>query len=364
MQDLRRIRSWLRERFPRHPNVYFGVSGTTLLFEALQFEPRTSIIFPGFICPSLPAMALKAGKSVFHVDADPLTLHPKTTAFETFLAHHDASHGAVLLDHSFGYPYPDIARLRKRFPELLIVEDCARALGLSIHGQFPGEHADWVLLSMYKTITGPRNGALLLTKTPLALQEHLSVPVTIRERVAAIRPLRFFYDLAQRRRLGFLPPPCGLKSPDWIPQYGFPGRLCLARFAAELDRFETRSVARSLSAAELVEKLSRIDGLECIRAAESCQLPGHFVSFKMRNRVDRDRTLALLQRNGLFLSRTWDLLPFNYAILAETFPYGHAGSRELWDRIAHIPVRLFLDATRRRRLIEILTSRSRFLNQT
>jgi len=358
MQDFARIQSWLRERFPRHPNIYFGVSGTSLLYEALKFESRTLIIFPAFICPSLPAMALRAGKSVVHLDADPLTLHPKATALETCLAHHDASNCTVLIDHSFGYPFPGLACLRTRFPGLLIVEDCARALGVSIHGRFPGEHSDWVLLSMYKTITGPRNGAVLLTKTPLPLQEHPNVPVTIRERAATIGPLRFFYDLAQRGRRGFLPPPRGLKSPDWTPQYGFPSSLCMARFAAELDRFETRSVARNSIAGELVEKLSGIEGLECIRTAEGCQPAGNFVSFKMRNREDRDRTLSLLQRNGLFLSRTWNLLPLNYEILAETFLDGHAGSRELWDRIAHIPVRLFLSETRRRRLIQALNLRS------
>lgn len=357
MHSLEQIRNRLLEHFPHHSYVYFGVSGTTLLFEALRSEPRRTAVFPAFICPSIPAMALAAGKSVLHVDVDPSTMHPDPNSLETCLSRGPVSNCALLINHSFGYPFPGLGRLRSAFPELLIIEDCARALGVSIGNRNPGEHSDWILLSMYKTIDGSRNGAVLLSRTPLDLKEHPAAAVTFRERAATVGPLRFVHDLAHRRRARFAPPSGGFSAPNWIPQYGSPNRLCLDRFVEELDRLEHRAARRRQIAIDLREALSPIDGIECIRWSHQCKPAAHFVSFRMRHRQDRDHTLVRLQKQGLFLSRTWNLVPANYECFTKTFWNGHHGSTDLWNRIAHIPVRLFLDEDRRRRLLEALRER-------
>jgi dTDP-4-amino-4,6-dideoxygalactose transaminase len=357
MRQQDRLQGWLKERFPQHPYHYFGVSGTTLLFEALNLEQRTSMVLPAFICPSLSAMAMWAGKTVTHIDADPETMLPKLSTLDAYLWTQAASECVLLIDHSFGYPFAAMEELRRRFPELLIVEDCVRALGVSIGGTFPGEHADWILLSMYKTITGPRNGAVLLSRKPLGLQPYPQARVTIRERAATIAPLRFFYDLAQRQRRWSTGPPGGLKAPVWTPEYGSPSELCLSRFVAEIERVEQRRSERDSIAEELFENLGAIKTVERVPTAEGSTTAGHFVSFRMRTRQDRDSLLASLQRSGLFLSRTWERLPLNYEIFAKTFPAGSAGSRELQERIVHIPTRLFAGVKERRRLIQALRSR-------
>ncbi len=296
MQDLFQVHGWLREHFPQHPHIYFGVSGTTLLHEALKTEGRTSVIMPAFICPGLSEMAARAGKQVIHIDSDPQTLHPDLAQLETQLACQDASETIVLIDHTFGYPFPGLAGLRRKFPQLLIIEDCARGLGTRINGHFPGRHADWILLSMYKTILGSTKGAVLLTRTPVPLTDGRSTRATLRERAATIRPVRFIHDLWKRRHPDFGARPSGLISSA-----------------------------------------------------------NHFVSFTVRPDKMRDRILTALHGKGFFLYRTWNVVPAHYRRFSGTFPSEHRGSEYLADHIVHVSVNLFVDCKQHRQLIPALS---------
>lgn len=356
MTDVSRIRGWLREHYPDHPHAHFGLSGAALLYDALRAQRRRTIVLPAFICPNISAMAACAGMSVIHMDTRRGTMHPDQRQLEAYLAKQAASETVVLMDHSFGYPFDGLANLRRRFRELLIIEDCVRALGVEARGRNPGEHADWVLLSMYKTIRGSQNGAVLLTRTPAAASCGKRAPVTLRERAATAAPLRFFYDRMQRRRPPFEARPERLGFREWSPQYGLPSELCMARFAAELREFESRARLRQAIAAELTGGLSEISGIECMQPAAGCRTAGHFVSFRIEANRPRDAVLASLYRKGLFLSRTWDILPAQYDSFSGTFPEGHAATDDLAEHVAHIPVRLFLREHERRQLIQELTA--------
>lgn len=357
--ELSRIQGWLRERFPYHPYIYFGLSGAALVHDALKNQHRTCAVMPAFICPSLSEAILSAGMRLIHIDADRidadrLTMHADAATLETYLECGDASDTVLLMDHSFGYPFPGLRHLRLRFPKLLVIEDCARALGARVRGQFPGEHSDWVLLSMYKTILGPRNGAILLTKTPIPARNDRSVRVTVRERAATMTPVRFLNDFLKRTTRGLTPRRIGLTSPGWTPHYGFPSDLCLARFGAELNDFENRACIRNSIAEEFRHGLSRMPGIELIKVASGCQPADHFVSFRIQKAGVRDRILTRLYRRGLFLSGTWPIVPAHYKCFSETFPAGHAASEFLAEHMVHIPVALFHRGRERKRLIRVL----------
>jgi dTDP-4-amino-4,6-dideoxygalactose transaminase len=352
--ELSRVQGWLRERFPNHPHSYFGLSGTTLLYEVLKTQTRASVILPAFICANLSAAAVLAEKRVTHIDADRLTLLPDMAQLETHLAGQDASDTIVLIDHSFGYPFPRLDALRRRIPKLLIIEDCARALGVQICGRSPGEYSDWVLLSMYKTTRGNSNGAILLTKTPILIREGQRTLATVRDRVATVAPLRFIYHLLQRTHPDFGPQRSDLIFPEWTPKYGFPSKLCLTRFAAELREFELRASRRCSITEELTDRLSHVAGVDCIKAAEGCQSAGHFISFRVQKRQARDQILMRLHRKGLFLVRTWNIVPAHYRSFSKTFPSGRANSEHLAEHMLHIPVRLFHSSKERHRLVRAL----------
>ncbi len=348
------VEGWVRERFPHQPLVYFGLSGATLLGEALESLQRSTVVLSAFLCPSLSAMAARAGKRLIHVDADPLTLHPDRRQLESCLERQDPSDTVLLMDHSFGFPFPGLGGLRRRFPDLLIIEDCARALGARVGGEFPGVHADWVLLSMYKTVRGSQNGAVLMSRAPIELREGQKTVASVRERAATVRPLRLVYDWMKRRRPDFELRCGGLPAPEWSPAYGVPSELCVRRFAAELRDFAPRAGLRRSIANELTSALSRIAGIECIGTAPDCEAAGQFVSFRMASRQARDSVLTNLHRRGLFLSRTWDLLPHHYHCFAGTFPCGSEGAQRLAETIAHVTVNLFFSSKHRRDLIRTM----------
>jgi dTDP-4-amino-4,6-dideoxygalactose transaminase len=353
---LSRAEGWLRERFPHHRYIYFGVSGTTMLHDALKSHFRTWVVLPGFLCPNISAAAACAGKQLIHIDADRRTELPDMTQLLSSLASRDASDTALLIDHSFGYPFPAVARLRREFPKLLIIEDLARALGARIKGQYPGEHSDWILFSMYKTVPGSSNGAVLLSNAPLPISHGRRVPTTLRERVARMEPLRSIYRVLQRgtsegfrSRLGQLE----LRFPDWSPTYGFPNDLCLSRFAIELMKLDNQMPIRTAIAEELTDSLSEA-GVDCIKVAEGCQSAGHFVSFAVRQQHGRDEVLTRLSKKGLPMGRSWDIVAAHYRSFQETFPAGHSNSEYLAEHMAHIRVSLYPRTKHRQRLVSEL----------
>jgi len=352
-RDISAVQQWFRERFPRQQHIYFGVSGATLLYEALRAQKQTSVVLPAFICATLSAAAVRARKRVMHIDADRRTQLPDIDELEAYLASQRACDTVLLVDHSFGYPFPELGRLRRRFPELLIIEDCARALGLQIKGELPGCYSDWVLFSMYKTVPASNNGAILLTRTPIDIHQGQRTSATMRERVASIEPLRFLYHELQRRtRPEFRSRTSNLGNcPEWEPAFGLPNRLCVARFARELKSVEAQATLRRSVANELTDKLCEA-GIPCIQPAEGCESAGHFISFRTPNPNARNELLATLHRKGLFLQRTWDIVPAFYGLFAGTFPTGHCHSEHLANNMAHIRVRLYINRDRRNRLVE------------
>jgi dTDP-4-amino-4,6-dideoxygalactose transaminase len=327
-----------------------------MLHDALKSQSQTWVVLPGFLCPNISAAAACAGKQLIHIDADRRTELPDMAQLLSSLASRDASDTALLIDHSFGYPFPAIARLRKEFPQLLIIEDIARALGARINGQYPGEHSDWILFSMYKTVPGSSNGAVLLSNIPLPISQGQRVPTTLRERVARIEPLRSIYRVLRRgtsdgfrSRLGQLE----LRFPDWSPTYGFPNDLCLSRFAAELMKLDNQAPIRSAIAEELTDSLSQA-GINCTEAAEGCQSAGHFVSFGVRQQQGRDQVLTRLCKKGLSIGRSWDIVSAHYRTFHETFPAGHSNSEYLAEHMAHIRVSLYPRTKQRRCLVSEL----------
>jgi dTDP-4-amino-4,6-dideoxygalactose transaminase len=346
----------MREHFPRHPHMYFGVSGTTLLLEAFQQQPRSTVVLPAFICPNISAAAVTAGKRVIHIDARRNTQLPDPAQMETCLAGLDESDTALLIDHSFGYPFANLPELRRRFPKLLIVEDHARALGMKVGGSAPGASADLILFSMYKTIPGSSSGAVLLSTTPLRIEEGPRLAPTVRERVATIPPLKYAYHLMQRFRSSELRSRVRDKEarfPQWTPQHGLPSELCCTRFFAELTKIETRGSERRAIAEELTASLTK-SGIDCIQAAEGHQTAGNFVSVRLGKPHTRDLILTRLCKKGLFVGRTWDIIPIHFRAFDNTFPFGYANSQHLAEQMIHIRLALFSNAAQRRRLVQEL----------
>lgn len=340
-----RLGDWLRASFPDF-HYHVGLSGSTMLLDALRLERRQTVILPAFICSGLSAMAKAAGKRVLHLDADCRTMHIDADQLERCLNSEDPLDTILLIDHTFGYPVPSLAAIRQRYPDLLIIEDAVRALGARIAFEPVGRHSDWLLLSMYKTVPGSQNGAVLLTRNQMTLSTGPLAATTFRERAATIGACRWPYEFLKRRGNHYPPPRLDRDEPHWSPRYGIPSDLCLQRFLAEATNTERSLPARSAIESNLRERFSMFSSIRIFECAADCSPGGHFLSFIFCG-ASRDGLLAHLHRKGLFLLRTWDMVPAFYRSFSGTFPFGSTVSEFLARNIVHVPVDQFRSPVKR-----------------
>lgn len=331
-------KDWLAERFPQHPFIYFGISGTALFYEAIKSTNRKTIVLPAYMCSNFSAAAIRCGAQVVHIDADPTTQLPHVGNLFHYLEEQVSSETILVIDHSFGYPFSALKDVRSRFASLLIVEDCARALGVHIDGCFPGRYSDWLLLSMYKTTPGSNHGGILLTRTPVPISTGRPLSTTIRERLSTVEPLRSAYHLLVRATRRVELPHDDLGSPEWIPRYGGPSSACAINFSAQLTAFDKDYGERLSTVEELTWKLSNIDRVEVLNPTYGATSACHYLSVRTPHRSVRNRIILALRKKGLFVMPTWHVIPAHYRALAGTFPFGSQVSEDLADRMLHIPV--------------------------
>jgi hypothetical protein len=84
--------------------------------------------------------------------------------------------------------------------------------------------------------------------------------------------------------------------------------------------------------------------------AVTCSSGAHFQTFVISG-ASSDGLLARLYRKGLFLLRTWDMVPAFYRSFVGTFPLGSKGSKLLASNITPISLNPFQTVRKRNRLI-------------
>ena len=345
---------WTRECSSDHPHVYWGLSGATLLFEALKQSHRRTVVLPAFLCPELPAMAIRAGKQVIHIDVDRQTLLMNRDQLEHCLAAIGDEKTVLLVDHPFGYPCNVLPELRQRHPELLIVEDCVRALGTEVEDQPAGRIGDWVLYSLYKTIPGNDDGAVLLTRSPFAIGSGTPSRATLRQHLSRMGPVRFAYEAIKRLRPGGLDGRRERETIGWGPRPGLPSRLTLKNFGDEVTSLEDRAASRRRAAGEIRDALSHFEDIRFVRQGTRGAPSAYFLSFLVVGGKSRDELVKKLHRKGFFLVYAWNTVPSHYRCFRHTFPFGSSESDYLADRICHVPVQHYLNPRRRGQLIRRL----------
>ena len=340
-------------QYPHLPHLSLGVSGATLLLNALQQTNRRRLILPAFICPELSAMAVRAGLEVIHVDADRRTLHMDAERLDACLKNQSLSDTALVVDHTFGYADREIISCRRSYPDLLIIEDCVRALGSEIDGTPVGAHGDWVLFSMYKTTTGNDDGAVLLTGREYPMPHAAARPPSPRQWVSSMAPLRKVHGLLKRRRGGMEPAARDADAPRWEPVVREPNWLTVRRFTAQLNGLTADRARREAAASTIRTALADAPRIVFIEAKPGCRSSAFFLSLTIDG-GRRDAIVNRLHREGLFLVWAWNAVPAFYRCFADTFPFGFSNSVYLADHVCHVPLAEYVDARHRKRLITSL----------
>jgi dTDP-4-amino-4,6-dideoxygalactose transaminase len=325
-----------------------------MLADALRQSGRRTLILPAFICHSLSDMARHTGVRIIHVDVDRNTMRMNRDQLERCLAEQGEGDCVLLVDHPFGYPCPSVAELRTKHPDLLLVEDCVRALGGKIDGEPVGWRGDWTLLSLYKTIPGNDHGAILLTRSRQEIRSGPSPRTTLRQRLATLTAAQWVNDRLKRSRP--VPPASelDLEAAPFAPVLGTPNRLVLERFRREVECLEENVAQRGQAAREIQSTMEDVKAIAFIRPAPGCQTSAYFLSFTVPDLDLRNRLLAALHRKGLFLFRTWQTVPAYFRCYRDTFPFGSTESVFLAQHVLHVPIIRFRDQRTRERLVRNL----------
>src|SRR5205807_8845525 len=141
-----------------------------------------------------------------------------------------------------------------------------------------------------------------------------------------------------------------LMSPAWAPLVGAPNQLCLDRFAQAVSRLEEDVARRRHAAAEIRKAFRDLGAIRFLQAEAGCDTGAYFLSFTVAGGLLRNELLTDLHRRGLFLLRTWDVVPAFFERFSGAFPFGSSASVFLADHIGHIPVGRFIKAGPRQRL--------------
>ena len=142
-------------------NVLLTSSGRASLYWILKALPQKKVIIPGYTCMVVAEAALLAGKYVSYVPTDYYTFNSDD------FGDNINSDTIVIATHQYGLPC-NIERIVKKCHEkgAVVIEDCAAALGTTIHGRQVGTFGDYAIFSFdpSKMITTPPKGGFLIAK--------------------------------------------------------------------------------------------------------------------------------------------------------------------------------------------------------
>lgn len=150
-------------RYLQNKSVVLTSSGRTALYQLLKaFEigDGDEVILQAFTCVSVPAPIVWVGAKPVFVDIDPHTLNIDLDSLKAAVT---TNTKAIIVQHTFGNPAPmtEILKIAKE-QNLVVIEDCAHALGSVKDGQLVGTLGDAAIFSFGrdKSISSVFGGAV------------------------------------------------------------------------------------------------------------------------------------------------------------------------------------------------------------
>lgn len=136
---------------------------------AAKLNPDDEVLLSSFSCLSVPTAVLAAGAKPVYCDIDPQTLNVTVATVMAAVSHKTK---VIVVQHTLGSiaPVEEIKR-RVRAQGILVIEDCALALGSKINGLDVGCCGDAAIFSMElsKTLSVGWGGVLVVNNKKLAI---------------------------------------------------------------------------------------------------------------------------------------------------------------------------------------------------
>jgi dTDP-4-amino-4,6-dideoxygalactose transaminase len=201
----------------------FGRMACFYILRALSLPQGSEIIFPALTFWVVPEIARRAGLRPVFVDIDPATFNIDPAKIESAITEHTR---AIVPTHLYGQPcdMDPIMRIAERH-NLLVIEDCAQAVGALYRGRLVGTfgNASFFSFQLLKGINTYGGG--------MALTHDVALAGSIREQSKA-ETSQSTGELAKRFATGLIAR-CGV-SPQGFTYWGWPIQA-IASFAGDFD---------------------------------------------------------------------------------------------------------------------------------
>ena len=189
----------------------FGRMACYYILRALDLPEGSEIIFPALTFWVVPEIARRAGLRPVFVDVDPTTFNLDPTKIEAAITEHTR---AIVPTHLYGQPceMTEIMRIAEKH-NLIVVEDCAQAVGARYRGRPVGTfgRASFYSFQLLKGINTYGGG--------MALTNDAALAARVREQ-ALNEPAQTSQELARRFITG-----CAVRtvvSPKGFTFWGYP----------------------------------------------------------------------------------------------------------------------------------------------
>ena len=201
----------------------YGRMAFDYILRALNLPAGSEIIFPALTFWVVPEIARRAGFKPNFVDVDPLTFNLDSTAIEAAITEQTR---VIVPTHLYGQPceMQEILRIAEKH-NLIVVEDCAQAVGARYRGRMVGTFgtASFFSFQMLKGVNTYGGGMALTNNNELA--------ASVRD-FAAAEPLPSTGEVAARFLKGYAAR-IGI-SPKGFTFWGYPSQV-LASMFGDLD---------------------------------------------------------------------------------------------------------------------------------
>lgn len=328
--------------------VSFTNSGTSSFYTILKIlkegQDKKEVILPVYTASSLIIAIQKAGlKPVlcdislddFNMDAN---LLPDIVSENTL---------CILGVHMFGIVNKELRRLKERFSDIFIVEDCAQSLGSKINGMFVGNSADVSFFSFNRGKNLPTyGGGCIATNSQrisekifeenkrvkeLAIGQRIVIPFKILGLSLAVRPLIYGLGYPFISQFKDVAPPTNFEVKKYT---GFQAAVALSL----LRKIEEFSKKRYMNGLRLIEGLRNVEDIVLPQISENTQpafnrLPIVFRDVKKRQKVEKALDKAGVDTSRMYSKPIHHIFDLGY--IKEDFPIANYFAERLLTLPAH-----------------------------
>lgn len=367
---------WFKKYFdiPYAWSVNSGRSGLFLILKALGIGKGDEVLLQAFTCNAVPNPVLWVGATPIYIDIDENSLNIDPADCEKKITPRAK---AIIVQHTFGYPadMDRILAIAKKY-HLIVIEDCAHALGATYHGKKVGTLGDVAFFSFGRDkIISSVYGAMIITRneqyaekietlcaripspSPFWIVQQLFHPILMEPIIRWYGIGKFFlFALQKLRILSLAVQP---KEKRGLRPSFFPRRLpnALAALAISqlqrLERFNAhrRQIAQIYSSS-LVEKYRH---LQSKNAAEAI-----FLRYTIRH-PSAHTILKTARKEGFYLGDWYTsvIAPADTDLTAMRYTPGHCPRAErLTKEVLNLPTHIRVMEDDAQRIIEFLKTSS------